>query len=674
MKKNEPANKADKEKKTRVIQTKSAKKEPVSNDFKHENYFQQIGTGNSLDSLTSVITAPDLSNPVNAFQKAEMIDQLHETYGNSYLQAKLEIGQPNDKYEQEADRIADQIMRMPEKEESLVNSHWSLGKREKEQSLVRKEAEPVQAKPLVDRITPVIQANNASKQSPSVTPHIESRINALEGGGQALSESTRSYFEPRFGADFSQVRVHNDSKAAETAKSINAKAFTRGKDVVFGSRQYSPGTFTGKHLLAHELTHVAQQVYDCNWKLIQCKQPEVASQQSKPEDEQKEQQKKENPYFDYYTIEHTTTKEDEGYIWSLIRRFWPDTNTEEMMQIIEVVQEKSGLTDKYTKNVIKEGMKLIIPLPPILLPEVVIKPKELRGQTKEISKDEGSLQVVHQVLDYARISESVYEHTGAPEGLSRLSPEELKELKLNPNVFSSDKTGFYAALYKSDQGEYVLAFRGTEIEPPIDWGDLRSYITQALWGWGEQYYQAMELATKISETPETSKDLTFTGHSLGGGLASAAALVTGRKAVTFNAAGLHPKTIKSYLKAKDRLNDYDRIMDKSFTNSLIKSFYVEGEILSAVQEGESSSYFGPHGSSILSALPNAVGQRIALQPANKSIIDYMIPPGPGIDTMALLKAYRAKVNRAFNLHGIEEVIEALKSLVEKMEKMGQSKK
>jgi len=92
-----------------------------------------------------------------------------------------------------------------------------------------------------------------------VTSNIESGVNSLKGGGQPLPDSTRSYFEPRFGADFSQVRVHTDSKAADTAKSINAKAFTKGKDVVFGSGQYSPGTSSGKHLLAHELTHVVQQ-------------------------------------------------------------------------------------------------------------------------------------------------------------------------------------------------------------------------------------------------------------------------------------------------------------------------------------------------------------------------------------------------------------------------------
>ncbi len=250
------------------------------------------------------------------------------------IQAKLTIGKPNDKYEQEADRVADKVMSMrtSEPKQSLVNGHSSLVQRQ-----AVEEEEPIQTKPLVDQITPLvqrqagpeeeeeepiqtkllqrhvkeeeeepvqiklvqrqeaeeeeevqtklqrqaeeeeeepaqtklqrqledeeeepIQTKPAHSQTPTVTSNIESSVNSLKGGGQPLSESTRSYFEPRFGSDFSSVRIHNDSKAAETAKSINAKAFTTGKDVVFGAGQYSPGTSTGKQLLAHELTHVVQ--------------------------------------------------------------------------------------------------------------------------------------------------------------------------------------------------------------------------------------------------------------------------------------------------------------------------------------------------------------------------------------------------------------------------------
>jgi hypothetical protein len=81
------------------------------------------------------------------------------------------------------------------------------------------------------------------------------------GSGQPLSKSGRDFFEPRFGADFSLVRIHADRRAAEMAQSVNAKAFTIGKDIFFGAKQYVPETAVGKKLLAHELTHVAQQTF-----------------------------------------------------------------------------------------------------------------------------------------------------------------------------------------------------------------------------------------------------------------------------------------------------------------------------------------------------------------------------------------------------------------------------
>jgi hypothetical protein len=95
--------------------------------------------------------------------------------------------------------------------------------------------------------------------APVVTPDIESGVSSIRGGGWPLPKSTRAFFERRFGHDFSRVRVHTGEPAVEAAKSVKAKASTMGKDVVFGTGQYSPDTGSGKHLLAHELTHVVQQ-------------------------------------------------------------------------------------------------------------------------------------------------------------------------------------------------------------------------------------------------------------------------------------------------------------------------------------------------------------------------------------------------------------------------------
>ncbi|MCK5013336.1 MAG: DUF4157 domain-containing protein, partial [Candidatus Omnitrophica bacterium] len=135
------------------------------------------------------------------------------------------------------------------------------------------EEEMLQAKPLAEEITPLVQrqvepeeeeedmlqAKTTSGHISEANPNLESDIQSLKGGGQPLSENDRAFFEPRFGHDFSQVRVHTDSRAAESARGVNARAFTMGKDIVFGAGEYEPEIAQGKRLLGHELTHVIQQ-------------------------------------------------------------------------------------------------------------------------------------------------------------------------------------------------------------------------------------------------------------------------------------------------------------------------------------------------------------------------------------------------------------------------------
>jgi len=81
----------------------------------------------------------------------------------------------------------------------------------------------------------------------------------LHSPGQPLDKGTREFMETRFGYDFSTVRVHTDARAAESTRSVNALAYTLGRDVVFGAGQYAPGTLRGRELLSHELTHIVQQ-------------------------------------------------------------------------------------------------------------------------------------------------------------------------------------------------------------------------------------------------------------------------------------------------------------------------------------------------------------------------------------------------------------------------------
>lgn len=105
----------------------------------------------------------------------------------------------------------------------------------------------------------IIQNKGQTGEIKKVTPDLESRINTLKGGGQPLPESVRAFFEPRFGYDFSRVRIHAGDRAADVARVVNARAFTLGWDIMFGTGQFATGTNTGQRLLAHELTHVVQQ-------------------------------------------------------------------------------------------------------------------------------------------------------------------------------------------------------------------------------------------------------------------------------------------------------------------------------------------------------------------------------------------------------------------------------
>ena len=172
----------------------------------------------------------------SAAERAPALLALQQTHGNRYvqrvvagIQAKLVVGQPGDIYEQEADRVADAVMRMPEPQV------------QRQVEPEEEEEEEIQTKPLAEEITPLvqrqvepeeeeeeIQTKQLPGQSHEIVPDVETRINSIRGGGQPLPDSTRTFFEPRFGYDFSQVRVHTDAKAADTARAVNARAFTRG--------------------------------------------------------------------------------------------------------------------------------------------------------------------------------------------------------------------------------------------------------------------------------------------------------------------------------------------------------------------------------------------------------------------------------------------------------------
>ena len=173
------------------------------------------------------------------------------------IQPKLKINEPGDKHEREADRVADQVMRMPD-DEVIGISHVNT-------NIQRKCAECTSGEDLCpecdDEEEGLVQRKLHNDNEVSDSAVHDSFLYNL-GPGQPLAPSTRAYFEPCMGRDFSHVRVHTGSKAAESARSVNALAYTFGNSVVFSKGDYQPETEAGKRLLAHELAHVAQQSHE----------------------------------------------------------------------------------------------------------------------------------------------------------------------------------------------------------------------------------------------------------------------------------------------------------------------------------------------------------------------------------------------------------------------------
>lgn len=193
-----------------------------------------------------------------------------DRFGLSNLQPKLALSTPGDPYEQEADRIADQVVGLPGPG-PLVASDEDLGGpgggvlHRKVTPLIQRQAEDDQRGPDADREAPddedeMLQTRRISDQGETDTgPEFQARLDGERSGGAPLDDGVRADMESRFGVDLGGVRVHTGARSAELARSIHAEAFTLGSHVYFGSGYYDPRSTRGRHLLAHELTHTIQQ-------------------------------------------------------------------------------------------------------------------------------------------------------------------------------------------------------------------------------------------------------------------------------------------------------------------------------------------------------------------------------------------------------------------------------
>ncbi|MDC8005361.1 DUF4157 domain-containing protein [Aureisphaera galaxeae] len=174
--------------------------------------------------------------------------------GGVTVQRKLAIGSAEDAYEKEADHVADQVVQMKLAPKSIPTT----GALVQRKCTACEREEKVQKKPIAASITPMIQRQGGSGEG-IASQSLTQQISSNKGSGHKMDHSTLSFMESRFGADFSGVSIHTGSQAIQMSQELNAQAFTVGNDIYFNEGKYNPSSTSGKHLLAHELTHTLQQ-------------------------------------------------------------------------------------------------------------------------------------------------------------------------------------------------------------------------------------------------------------------------------------------------------------------------------------------------------------------------------------------------------------------------------
>jgi len=215
---------------------------------------------------------------------AKLLQRLKGTtgYGNNTPPIQrdgLRVGSANDKYEQEADETADEIMRMPsvDSRQPSVVSHQMTDEGLQTARVVQRQGEDDEERLQLKRLDTVQRDHLEDDEETLMTKRLDtvqreggdgsfetdtaftSRLNSSKGGGRPLPTDIQADFGSKMGADFSGVRVHTDNQAAQMSHQIQAKAFTHGSDIYMGAGQYNPSSSEGKRLLAHEATHTIQQ-------------------------------------------------------------------------------------------------------------------------------------------------------------------------------------------------------------------------------------------------------------------------------------------------------------------------------------------------------------------------------------------------------------------------------
>ena len=244
----------------------------------------------TTDNIETKTASKSIANVIGKQQSVLQVAEL--------IQPKPTIGQTNDKYEQEADRVANQVISMPEsslqkqpleEEEEMLQSKPILQlqpiEEEEEELMPKLQLQPLEEEEEMLQTKPLLQLQPLKEEEEMIQPNWiqkagcsgcgEKEISKLQTstqaiqmsplyhielcGGQTLPDSNRNFFESRMGYNFSNVRVHTSDSAIQMNQQLGAQAFTYGNSIFFNKGKYNPVSMDGRKLLAHELTHVMQQ-------------------------------------------------------------------------------------------------------------------------------------------------------------------------------------------------------------------------------------------------------------------------------------------------------------------------------------------------------------------------------------------------------------------------------
>ncbi len=207
----------------------------------------------------------DLINPPTFSRKPIFGSSINQRFNQSIIrfnfaniQTKLKVSKPGDIYEQEADRVAEKVMCMSSSSNYLLLANTStIGNEKSEYKCDSSTRKDEQEKMEISTKKRSVNTSSNFQASEKVADDIHTIVS--REGGSPLDTSSKEFMESRFGYNFGNVKIHNDERAARSAKDVNALAYTLGNDIIFGEGQYVPNTLKGRRLLAHELTHVIQQ-------------------------------------------------------------------------------------------------------------------------------------------------------------------------------------------------------------------------------------------------------------------------------------------------------------------------------------------------------------------------------------------------------------------------------